>query len=87
MNILTYIYLFLDCLDGIDAQVTHGYEIYKSKDVSLTLPFPVDKETKKKHEGRAFNNGKFIMNIREACKKYPKYVLFNFIKVNFLNWT
>lgn len=60
-------------MDGIDAQVTYGYEIYKTKDNSLTLPFP-NKKTNERYQGRAFNNGKMIINIRELCKQYPKYV-------------
>lgn len=62
-----------DCLDGIDAIKVFGYEcIYHGERVNI--PYPKGPEGKAP-EGRSFHHGKFIMKLREAARRTPKYVV------------
>lgn len=61
-----------DTLDGIDAIPTYGYEvIYHGKPVNI--PYPKNRDGSRP-EGRSFHHGKFIMKLREAARRTPKYV-------------
>ena len=60
----------IDCLEGIDAISTFGYEvIYHGS--SVNIPYPIQADGARS-EGKSFHHGKFIMKLREAAAKSPK---------------
>ncbi|KAH8147719.1 uncharacterized protein LAJ45_08184 [Morchella importuna] len=62
-----------DCLEGIDAIPTYGYEcIYHGERV--TIPYPKGPDGKAP-EGRSFHHGRFIMKLREAARRTPNVTI------------
>lgn len=59
-------------MEGIDAQVTHGYIIHDWESKSdVQVPYPL-LEDNQVQSGRAFHHGRFIMNLRKAAMAEPK---------------
>ena len=65
-----YTYVFLDCLNEIDAQRVVGYALYKDgRDAKL--PYPLE-NFNSDVAGRSFHNGRFIQRMREKTASLPK---------------
>lgn len=63
---------FADTVEGIDAQVVHGYIIHDQESKSdVQIPYPVI-ENNQVQSGRAFHHGRFIMSLRKAAMAEPK---------------
>ncbi|GAB5584232.1 squalene monooxygenase [Prionailurus iriomotensis] len=60
-----------DAVEGIDAQVVHGYIIHDQESKSeVHIPYPLS-ETSQVQSGRAFHHGRFIMGLRKAAMAEP----------------
>jgi squalene monooxygenase len=59
-----------DCVEGIDAVTYTGYVVYRSKDVSVDLPFPAN-PAGGFYTGRGFHNDRLLMKLREKAKSFP----------------
>lgn len=60
-----------DAVEGIDAQVSHGYLIHDQESKSnIHIPYPLS-EDNQVQTGRVFHHGKFIMNLRKAAMAEP----------------
>ncbi|XP_077869880.1 squalene monooxygenase-like [Saccoglossus kowalevskii] len=58
-----------DCVEGIDAHVTHGYIVHDRDTQShVKLDYPLDNDKQIK-TGRAFHHGSFIAQLRNAAKE------------------
>lgn len=63
---------FADAVEGIDAQVVHGYVIHDQESKSeVHIPYPLS-ENSQVQSGRAFRHGRFIMGLRKAAMAEPK---------------
>lgn len=56
-----------DCLENIDAQNVHGYVIHDHNIDKIDINYPLNAEDSP--EGKAFEHGKFVMNLRNAAMK------------------
>ncbi|XP_004431133.1 PREDICTED: squalene monooxygenase [Ceratotherium simum simum] len=60
-----------DAVEGIDAQVVHGYMIHDRDSKSdVQIPYPLS-ENSQVQSGRAFHHGRFIMSLRKAAMAEP----------------
>uniref|UniRef100_A0A673ULX9 Squalene monooxygenase n=1 Tax=Suricata suricatta TaxID=37032 RepID=A0A673ULX9_SURSU len=60
-----------DAVEGIDAQVVHGYVIHDQESKSeVHIPYPLS-ENSQVQSGRAFHHGRFIMGLRKAAMAEP----------------
>ncbi|XP_070248834.1 squalene monooxygenase [Myotis yumanensis] len=60
-----------DTVEGIDAQVIHGYVIHDRESKSdVQIPYPL-LEDNQVQSGRAFHHGRFIMSLRKAAMAEP----------------
>lgn len=60
-----------DTVEGIDAQVVHGYIIHDRDSKSeVQIPYPV-LENNQVQSGRAFHHGRLIMSLRKAAMAEP----------------
>lgn len=60
-----------DAVEGIDAQISHGYEINDQENkLSVLIPYPLS-ENNQVQTGRVFHHGRFIMNLRKAAMAEP----------------
>ncbi|KAM5212238.1 squalene monooxygenase [Hipposideros larvatus] len=60
-----------DTVEGIDAQVIHGYVIHERECKSdVHIPYPVLKDNQVQ-SGRAFHHGRLIMSLRNAAMAEP----------------
>ncbi|KAF0886715.1 squalene monooxygenase [Crocuta crocuta] len=60
-----------DAVEGIDAQVIHGYVIHDQESKSeVHIPYPLS-ENSQVQSGRAFHHGRFIMGLRKAAMAEP----------------
>jgi len=57
-----------ECFEGIDAPTVTGYAVFNG-DQSVVLDYP--KTNGKIPVGRSFHHGRFIQNLRKACKNTP----------------
>ncbi|XP_012664868.1 squalene monooxygenase [Otolemur garnettii] len=64
-----------DTVDGLDAQVVHGYMIHDRDSKSeVQIPYPLS-ENNQVQSGRAFHHGRFIMSLRKAAMAEPNIEL------------
>jgi squalene monooxygenase len=61
---------FSDCLEDIDAVVTTGYVIYRTKDETINLPFSM-KNPSERYTGRAFHNDRLLTKLRAKALEFP----------------
>lgn len=74
----------VECLDGIDAITNHGYVLVNPTDSSVVplkypkIPMPTtttdnddgdDDKKRRRPFGKGFHHGRFIMNLRKACRE------------------
>lgn len=59
-----------DCLEGIDAIPTRGYDVIYHG-VPVEIPYPKPDASSSISEGCAFHHGRFIMKLREAALACP----------------
>ncbi|XP_016071566.1 PREDICTED: squalene monooxygenase isoform X1 [Miniopterus natalensis] len=60
-----------DTVEGIDAQVVHGYVVHDRESKSdVLIPYPL-LEDNRVQSGRAFHHGRFIMSLRKAAMAEP----------------
>lgn len=72
----------IDCLENIDSIPCYGYGIYY-KNECIHLSYPKVKNDIP-HQGRSFHHGRFIMNLRRAVSRVPKYVSLLLLQYIFL---
>lgn len=60
-----------DTVEGLDAQVVHGYIVHDQESKSeVQIPYPLT-ENSQVQSGRAFHHGRFIMSLRKAAMAEP----------------
>lgn len=60
-----------DTVEGLDAQVVHGYIVHDQESKSeVQIPYPLS-ENSQVQSGRAFHHGRFIMSLRKAAMAEP----------------
>ena len=68
-----HVFLYLDCLEGIDEQIATGLAVYKDGQKAL-VSFPEDNDFPYEPTGRAFYNSRFVQRLRQKASSLPTYV-------------
>ena len=63
-----------ECVAHLDAHNVQGYVIHDNDStMKIELTYPVRDDCQKVEEGRSFHHGRFVMGLRRAAMKEPKY--------------
>lgn len=63
-----------DCVEEIDAQMVHGYAIFKEDSIA-TVKYPLESHHSQDVAGRSFHHGRFVQRLRQAASNQENVTL------------